>query len=385
MADIYQQAYQLSLLSNCAGGQRDTATNLEQYLTNKVDQFIGQVNGSWQISYGPIVYKSSEDNYQGKVQGPENACFAATSSANGNVCVLAFAGTASTSHAAIEGDQDVGVMVNFDDWVKGWSEETLLVPEPANVSGPDDDACYIAHGTAIAVCNILGADGHTSPPRDKTVYKYLISLPDDYTIIFTGHSLGGAIAPTAALGLVQAGLLGKKTVYVMPSAGASPGVQTFATRYNQIFPISQDQGDFRCFNANYFNTYDVVPQAWSTSPSEDRNMTRIKNDIYNDEGPLVLGTVGRLVKEAEANLKPEANPPYVAIQGRSFTSTKPAKDTLLTLKATVLREHVKDYWYHLGLQQFFDDVTAATKVSFSVPAFDASEVPLAIDNVSVNE
>ena len=87
--DIYQQAYCLSILSNCVGGERDTASTLEDLLATRVQKFIGEIPGEWKVAYGPCVYKTDEKPWEGKVQGPENAWFAARSNgSDGDFCVM---------------------------------------------------------------------------------------------------------------------------------------------------------------------------------------------------------------------------------------------------------------------------------------------------------
>jgi hypothetical protein len=104
--------------------------------------------------------------------------------------------------------------------------------------------------------------------QGQTLLSYLQARADasTSTLIFTGHSLGGALSPTLALALKEQGLNLKdwKAVYVYPTAGPTAGNATFATYFSQTFPQSATGSQpWQVWNADLANSLDIVPRAWN--------------------------------------------------------------------------------------------------------------------------
>jgi hypothetical protein len=78
------------------------------------------------------------------------------------------------------------------------------------------------------------------------------------SIIFTGHSLGGALSPTLALAVsdqAREWVNGNSVmISVEPSAGATPGNQDFSEYYGEQLGAS---------TTRLWNNIDVVPHAWN--------------------------------------------------------------------------------------------------------------------------
>lgn len=206
------------------------------------------------------------------------------------------------------------------------------------------------------------------------------TLPKTCTIIITGHSLGAAIAPIAALGLVKSSLARNRTVYVLPSVGASPGVQTFADRYLETFPPKEDQGSFRVFNTVFYNRWDVVPQAWSVKDVEEQNMNNILAKIYNTAGPIPRTLIGAAVKSARGHLSAQ-NPPYVPLHSRVFEATKPDRNTWKTYLETARRQHIHYYWPEIGIDEFYREVVGSNSLAIGLP-FEFRQDPAAIEEAT---
>lgn len=319
---LYKQAFYLSALSNAVGEEIGTAAELEQKLTDRVKAGIRVMSG-WSVTYGPCVYKLSEAEWKGRQTGPDNAWFAATGPGSQNpVCVVAVAGTARHSIAALTGDVLVTWMMNFENWVKKWTSQNIPRILPAIVAGPDDQEKYTSQGTAIAVHDVLSNRG-SKYPQTELLHQYLATLPKNCTVIFTGHSLGATIAPTVALGLVkmQDSLKTKvKEILVQLTGGPSAGVGTFSKDFEATFPPKDG------FNSMLYNQWDLMPQAWSlTLP--DQNPDNIFSKIYDTATDAAKAEIKDKVEKAKRLLH-SRHPPYVPIRGTRFTpKRKPDKNT----------------------------------------------------------
>jgi hypothetical protein len=107
-------------------------------------------------------------------------------------------------------------------------------------------------------------------PNGGTLQSFLESkAAPNATLIFAGHSLGGALAPTLALDLaVNQGFDVTKwaNVFVYPSAGPTPGDKTFSGLFAQTFPPTQQAPagqPWNVWNMDVVNSLDIVPRAWS--------------------------------------------------------------------------------------------------------------------------
>ncbi len=156
---------------------------------------------------------------------------------------------------------------------------------------------YSSIGTATGVYNVLTNTAPKGTCREgTTVYEYLATLPAATRIVFTGHSLGGALSPAIPMGLMQAGLLSNITpptnVMILPSAGATPGDQAFSTGpmyTNFLSEVKCGNLDYQVLNTDFYNQLDIVPQAWCTNAelSPERNILNIL-EIYKELDPNVF-------------------------------------------------------------------------------------------------
>ncbi|MEI9928175.1 MAG: hypothetical protein WDN44_11360 [Sphingomonas sp.] len=82
------------------------------------------------------------------------------------------------------------------------------------------------------------------PRTGVTLKAYLDSVADPAeTLIFTGHSLGGALAPTLALLLYPAppasptaNVARWANIFILPTAGPTPGTQAIADLFAAAYP-----------------------------------------------------------------------------------------------------------------------------------------------------
>jgi hypothetical protein len=212
-----------SVTSNFAG----TITEKFNALTSQFPQCLGT---GWSMPWGPAVEESgaAADNAMIVVAGSD--------ADDHPVFIVAVAGTNPKSHLDGTEDLDVGKVVPFN------------------------EATQIDLGTSVGIA-ILEA----MVPNTQTLQQYLESVASpSATLIFTGHSLGGALSPALALDLfVNRRMdLGKwGAVYVTPSAGPTPGDAAFASLFATTFPAGGG------WNLNVVNSLDCVPRAWNDLPS----------------------------------------------------------------------------------------------------------------------
>jgi hypothetical protein len=133
----------------------------------------------------------------------------------------------------------------------------------------------------LGVQNLLAMSatiGSGSNATSQSLLAFLSGLPSATTsaatLIFCGHSLAGALAPTLALALFnpsggQLTLSNWDAVYLYPTAGPTPGNASFAGFVSDVFPASTPGSQpYQVWNANVWNDIDAVPHAWETTMLE---------------------------------------------------------------------------------------------------------------------
>jgi len=278
--NLCQQAFVLSLLSNQLGllndNQPDTKANLENRLSQYLNGFLSQSTGelgTWEVVWGPAVFALTGI--------PDNTTFIARKAGSSPVYVLSTAGTNHNSTFA-KSDEDAQVETTVV-WTTAFKEDVHGQPLLGNYGNPTNTGTpTLSTGTALGVRCVL----ETTPlPRDgqspQRLFEYLQTVQSkDATLIITGHSLGGTLAPTLALALfTQGGPLQKENwgqVYVLPIAGANPGNAALATAFATVFPpipeqlpATPDPSAEALWNRNIANKFDFVPLAWDPAKLKD--------------------------------------------------------------------------------------------------------------------
>jgi len=374
----FQQLYGLNAASNAAGESKGTEEHLEVGMSNALDAHLKDLGGNWKVTWGPRVFKYLPDK---KTTGPDHAWFVAVDDTQ-KICAISVAGTSSFK-GWLE-DFEVKKIVDFEDWIKDWSSKGVPAPsalQTAPVSGTE----YAAMGTCTGAHLIL-SKASRQKDTGKTLVDYITnSVPADYEVIFTGHSMGGAIAPTVALGLVKSNLRSAGNTYILPSAGASPGNDQLAQAFKSTFPPQTPNSTelYAVWNTDYYNTLDVVPQAWSIDHTSDRNIANIVEKIYAKASPALLTIVIKPLVATITSLSKQSGIAYEPLTGTSFTGA-PIKDSLISLYPTVYKEHTSEYWVNIGIQdwvaQFFKKLTEQPGVGEL--GVDDFEIPEAVEETT---
>ena len=218
------------------------------------------LNNDWQIIWGPALYSSDELDLKQQA----NLTFVAQSRSTPTSYIVATRGTV--------GD-------NIWEWLSEDLEADLLPwPTPSAL----EQAPFVSKATTDALTVVLSTIPPTTVPAGysplpgagTTLADFLASLTGKgaIEICFTGHSLGGAIAPGLALWFKQA--QGAVTVplndiyYPMPAwdvntdasiscvslAGPTPGNQIFSRYFGDLLKDTYDR---------IYNTNDAVPHGFA--------------------------------------------------------------------------------------------------------------------------
>lgn len=222
-----------------------------------------QIGSDWTVVWGPstVVIAPSSVNWQAGI-----ATFTATNSAymvrsqSQNRYVLAIAGTNPSSWFDwIFEDLFLLPGITWQSALQAWGQSGV----PATATSPSMP--NLTTGTFVGITNVLGLQ---DPNTQATLTSFLrgLSIGAGDTLTVTGHSLGGALSPTLALALIDPlgplSSLPKGQVLAYPTAGPTPGNTVFAERYLEFLPASVAQHGWQTWNADLWNTYDLVPRAW---------------------------------------------------------------------------------------------------------------------------
>ncbi len=258
--NIHQQVLGLSLHSNHIGGKTGSLKALQDEINKALPKLISRL-GTWKVAWGPVVWKNatSTDN-----EGPDNVWYVAYNGAD--TYVVAIAGTATSSkYDWLQEDGAVDTVVDLLAWIKSGLDKPFESLKHVN----DGDAAYISSGTALGLNALLNNAPQSTSLGGSTALlaDFLGALPTTSKIIFTGHSLGGALSPALAVTLSNSRLTNvpKGNVFTYPSAGPSIGNARFVALFEEAFPATPNPLDYQSWNRNLVNTLDPVPLAWCTN------------------------------------------------------------------------------------------------------------------------
>lgn len=319
MYNLQQQAFAVSALSNSVGGvQNDNQQQLEQLLAQDItakltSPIFKSFIGDWTICWGPAVFVKDKDDVA------DNAMYAAQNQSTKDI-VVGIAGTNAVSKVDIAEDMDVGNTVPF----------------------PGASGAWVAQGTWGGVRALERMIDSTSK---QTLLDFLNGQQTGANLIFSGHSLGGALTPVFALDLLVNHPLevsNFSNVYTYPTAGPTPGNDAFASFYATKFPPGPGSG-WQLWNENVWNSLDAVPHAWSLSGLDELP------SLYAPIGPV--SCIQSIVTK---KLIPALNGnSYAPIPDSAFAGTyvfgvsQPFANPACQYAAQALHQHIQAYYQEI--------------------------------------
>jgi hypothetical protein len=189
--------------------------------------------------------------------------------------VVAIAGTnGNSTYDIIQLDLNVSFMTWFPLGVtpQGCTRPTSLVPSK------------VSRGTALGITNLLEMrDAGRGNLQDFLNGVANSPAGPNATLVFTGHSLGGALAPALALWLYPHHAPRRwKAVHVLATAAPAPGDEAFSEAFAAAFPFVEEShvpADYGFWNKVIWNRLDVVPHAWTDMWTREHDETKVLWDV----------------------------------------------------------------------------------------------------------
>lgn len=274
--DIIQTVFLLNLASNGASAIQGTQTELTGYLkaylnggTSPIGTpypgFFPSMNpqlagGDWQVVWGPATVLPP-----GKaVAYAANAAYIGYSASRACYVVAIAATNPKSIYDWVSEDGDVAYS-RMPRWPitlpyqAGWHALPWLL-KPA-----------VSSATATGVNSVLTL--LKDPLTGLGIQDFLQNLVQSgaaakATLVFSGHSLAGALSPSVADFIYpEPKNSGWQNVFVLPTAGATPGNGKFAADWIRAYPPTSAQlpGNpaYGTWNVDHVNNHDVVPHAWN--------------------------------------------------------------------------------------------------------------------------
>lgn len=203
----------------------------------------------WQIVWGPAIYTFPDAELQ------DNMMFVAQQISEPANYVVGVRGTNAKA-----------ILDWLEEDLKVWVKVPWVVPAGVPVQGTPKISKATQDGLEVLLEKLI-PDGVPGDGQTITEFLTAVAAKDKVNLLFTGHSLGGALAPTLALSFKQLQNLaggwdphGNANISTVPFAGPTAGDADFATYFNSQLGDACDR---------IYNTLDVVPHAWQESTLEE--------------------------------------------------------------------------------------------------------------------
>lgn len=229
-----QEMATLAFLAYVGDDLKEPAAQVEEHLAKCMPTALEQQAGGWELAWGPVVYRFPIAEYD------DNMMYVVTDTTSSSDLAIVVRGTNPPAVA---------------DWLAEDLDVDDQVSWPVGAGEPK-----ISKGTSEGLAVLLRMAPASDP--QSTLLAFLTARAaassSGLSVNVTGHSLGGALAPTLALWLHDNqgtwDPRGTAVISVYPLAGPTPGNTAFATYYD---------GALGATTTRLWNPYDVVPLAWN--------------------------------------------------------------------------------------------------------------------------
>jgi hypothetical protein len=350
--NLQQTAFLMSMAASLENATGDTGSTsqLETALKSAINGFLDDSSvqtdiGTWSIAWGPVVYRHGLEDVV------TNAMFVAqcTDAAGNDVYVVAVAATNFNSlYDVLTEDGDVTLTA--------WT-----YPLPSGATIPT-----VTTGTMDGLKRLLGmSDG-----SGGSLQAYLGTVAStSATLVFTGHSLGGALSPALALALFAETLDTSDwgAVYLYPTAAPTVGDATYAALWGTVFPVTQDASG-ESWNQIVWNTLDVVPQAWALLGQI--NTLYPSSDIPWSPGSCLANIQAGLVSQAANAGGTFVQPANTTLAGTfsPWTGASSSSPMVTYFLVEMLCQHTYAYFGLLGVSELMSYFPAVTDPTASATA-----------------
>ena len=352
--DLWQTAYVLGMQASGVQGQQGLPAELAARLRLHLAGFyerpaVIQAMDKWSTVWGPAIFEKqpSSQSYA------DNAMYVAANQ-DRSVYVVCIAGTNGKSKYDIR-NEDFDVQ-NAVSWQAAFAS-----------SPPEGLSPYLAQGTVDGVKALL--DLIDPFITRQTLFEFFKSVHSiKAQLIFSGHSLGAALAPALTLALfnpVVSGLLKRedwRSVTVYPTAGPTPGNEDLAKFFGKIFPRSPSlpvPDSYKVWNANVWNSLDVIPHSWELLMLEKIPTLYPMSAALKKEVSLLIDlAVARSIQGGRAMGGPYKQQPNQKLTGHY---QGPVLQDMKAFDAELLRQHIAVYNMMLNVQGVMDFASPAAQ------------------------
>ena len=339
-----QQIYSLSFSANSAFGlswkQEDCKSGMaamQSYVTQVSKDVLSKTSsiiGNWKPVWGPIVYANDPTSNSVHADNTMGLYY----NADENQFVIAIAGTNGNSP--------------FGWFTEDFSVHTMVTWE--SITGVSNSGS-IANGTSIGLTILKDKMKNASGETIATALTNFLAsgtVPNGANIAVAGHSLGGALAPTLAMYLLNTKTTwdpkGITSITAYPTAGPTPGDKNFAKYYEE--EISKKNITY----ISQHNSIDIVPHAWQETDLEqipsiyDANIVPPSGENPSDAFMGILTSVAALNALSASFLKVPYNPyqqitPSTTLSGTFDTSVDDLVSKKLKYLSLVIPKNLEKY------------------------------------------